>query len=548
MRYLRLVVTGFLVVSTWVPAAAQGLPLKNGRPAVASVAGNAIYLDELVRDAGPSADRARLRQGLGTARDFELLSRLVNIKLVMQEAAPMGLDETPEIQRQVEVTSREILREVHFERLVKGVTPDPAAVEKLFRDMVREWRTSSLLFQDEAAARRAHMEIANGAPFADVAARALAAKAARAEGADAFHPKKDYLPPIAAALSKLTAGQLGPLICLQAGCVVFTVVDIRYPENPAARAEARRQVLDQQQLVIMKAHEQKLRKQSAVVKTAVLKGVNYEAEKPGIDALMKDKRVVADIKGVPPVTVGDLTDYLRFQFFHGSDRDSQRRRMNEKKEEALDAMVGRRLLNAEAIRMGIDKTTEYRDRTTGYRESLVFDAFVQKVVAPDSKMREAEVKGYYDGHVKEYSSPEMMRIRSLAFTGRPAAEKAVKQLREGADFGWLAANASGQVGRGAPGLLAFDGQPFMTTSMPEGLQKAVVGAKANDVRLWASPQGHYYALAIQQVVAPKPRPYEEVRDEIAKKLYAEKLKKNIEEYAAKLQARSKVEIYLKKVQ
>jgi hypothetical protein len=307
-------------------------------------------------------------------------------------------------------------------------------------------------------------------------------------------------------------------------------------------------VLDQQQLVIMKAHEQKLRKQFAVVNTAVLKSVNYEAVKPGIDALLKDKRAVADIKGVPPVTVGDLTDYLRFQFFHGSDRDSQHRRMNEKKEEALDAMVGRRLLNAEAIRMGIDKTAEYRDRTTGYGESLIFDAFVQKVVAPESKMREAEVKGYYDGHVKEYSSPEMMRLRSLAFMGRPAAEKAVKQLREGADFGWLTANASGQVGRGAPGLLAFDGQPFMTTSMPEGLQKAVAGARANDVRLWASPQGHYYALAIQQVVAPKPRPYDEVRDEIAKKLYAEKLSKNIEEYAAKLQARSKVEIYLKKVQ
>jgi parvulin-like peptidyl-prolyl isomerase len=392
------------------------------------------------------------------------------------------------------------------------------------------------------------MEIANGAAFADVAARAIAAKAATADGDDAYHPRKDYLPQIAEAIALLKAGQLAALVRIQAGYVVVKVLDVRYPENPEARAEARRRALDQQREAAMAAHQKILRRDQAVVHEAVLKGIDYESAKPGIDALMKDKRVVAEIKGAAPVTVADLTDFLRLQFFHGTDDAGSRKRMNARKEDALEATLARRLLNAEALRLGIDKTGAYRDRVNGYTDSLVFDAFLQKVIVPESKMREEEVDRYYDSHLKEYSTPEMLRIRSLAFTRRNAAEVAMRKLREGADFGWLAANAEGQAGKGAQGVLTFDGRPVTTGSMPDGLQKALAGAKAGESRLYASPEGFVYVLVVQQVIAPVAKPYAEVRETIAKKLYDEKIKKGVEEYANKLRAQSKVETYLKRAQ
>ena len=276
--------------------------------------------------------------------------------------------------------------------------------------------------------------------------------------------------------------------------------------------------------------------------------LNYEAATPGVDALLKDKRIIAEIKGAPPVTVGDLTDYLKMQFFHGSDQVAQRKKMNEKKEDALDATLGRRLLNMEAQRLGVDKTNAYRDRVTGYKESLIFDAFVQKVIAPENKMKEPEVRQYYDGHLKEFSYPAMLKVRSLAFAQRTSGEDAMRKLREGADFGWLVANAAGQVAKGTPGLLALDGQLVTVDSMPAGLQKALVGVKAGEYRLYASPEGPVYVLAVQQVVASTAKPYDVVREDLAKKLYGEKLKKAVETYAGKLRAQSKVETYLARTQ
>jgi hypothetical protein len=247
------------------------------------------------------------------------------------------------------------------------------------------------------------------------------------------------------------------------------------------------------------------------------------------------------------VTVGDLTDYLRMQSFHGSDRAKQGKNMNAKKEDALDATVARRLLNMEALKLGIDKTNAYRDRVTGYKESLIFDNFVQKVIAPENKLKEEEVKQYYNGRLKDYSNPAMLRVRSLAFSGRAAGEDAMRKLREGSDYGWLAANAEGRVPKGTPGLLTLDGQPVTIDSMPAGLQKALTGAKSGEFRLYQSPEGPAYVLAVQQVIGSTARPYAEVREDIAKQVYGEKLKKGVETYAGKLRAQSKVETYLERV-
>jgi len=93
--------------------------------------------------------------------------------------------------------------------------------------------------------------------------------------------------------------------------------------------------------------------------------------------------------------------------------------------------------------------------------------------------------------------------------------------------------------------LDFDGKLLTLQDLPAGVQKAISGARPGDSRLYASPQGHFYALSVQEVVPSKPQPYNEVREGIAKKVYDDKLKKTFEEYANKLRALSEVKIYLK---
>jgi hypothetical protein len=222
--------------------------------------------------------------------------------------------------------------------------------------------------------------------------------------------------------------------------------------------------------------------------------------------------------------------------------------MNATKEQALHATVGRRLLNMEALRLGLDKTHAYRDRVRAYENGLVFDHFVQKVIAPDSKVTDQEVRAYYDSHLKDYSSPAMIRMRSVAFTGRAAAESAMEQLRQGADFAWLASNADGQVPGDADGVLVFDGRPVTTDSMPESLRHAVANAREGDARLYDAGDGRFYVLIVQAVITPVPQPYADVREDVAKTVYGQRLEAGVDGYLAKLRDASTIEIFLKRAQ
>jgi parvulin-like peptidyl-prolyl isomerase len=493
----------------------------------------------------PPVDRARLLEGRATAAELALLDRLIISRLVALEAATMGLGDLPEIRKQVDVFSRETLREVLLEDFFKDVTVDDKAVEAAYRDLVREWQTSSLLFKDEATARRAQEEIAGGAAFDVVAARLVADKTAQAQEDDAFHTKKDYLPEIASALAALEVGQVSPVIRIDQGFVVVKVLDIRYPENEAARARAQQTVLRQKRGEAVAQREEALRAERVTINQEVFDGLDYG--KDTVDNLLKDTRTVAEIKGANPVTVGDLTDYMRLQLFHGEDPADTGRLLNTRKTAALDTVVRRRLLNAEAVRRGIDKSDAYLDRVNAFEESLVFGAFVEKVIAPDSKLVEEDVRADYDAHLKDYTGPAMMRLRAVPFVSRTAAEEAMRKLREGADYGWLLASAEGQVDRKTEGLLAFGERPVTTDSLPEGLRKVLADAKNGDVRLFASPEGPFYVVTVQEIIPSDVRPFDDVKEEIARRLYGVKLRKGVEDYAAKLRAQSKIEIHLTKI-
>jgi hypothetical protein len=139
----------------------------------------------------------------------------------------------------------------------------------------------------------------------------------------------------------------------------------------------------------------------------------------------------------------------------------------------------------------------------------------------------------------------MIKFNSLAFLRREDAEGAIERLRKGTDFQWLKANAEGQVEKTAQDLLDFEGKPLMTKELPEDMQKVLSGIRAGDFKLYGSSGGYFYVLAVQDVAPSKPKPFNEVRQEIAMKVFNEKLKKAVEDFADKLRALSDVKIFLK---
>ena len=548
MKYLsliqKIVLVIFLVIEATVYAADQKFPVINGKKTVAMINDEPITLDEFNLEVS-SLRASKSAEGKKDG-DSELLRRLINTKLIIQEARKIGLDELDEVKNMVDVFSRVTLRELLAERLLKDVKADPKEVEKIYKESVKEWKIKSVLFEKEDAAKKMEEEIKEGRSFDEVAQKAVSDGTAKGGAESTYMGRKELLPGVAEAVSKMSVGSVSSIIPVGSGFAILKVEDTRYPENPEAKEIAKRQALTLKKRGVLENYNNALIKKYVKLNKKVLDEIDFEAKEPGFQELLEDKRVIAEIQGENPITVGDLTDGVRQQLYHGVERAIESKRLNERKTSVLDEMLYKRVFRKEALRLGIDKTKVYKNRVKEYENSVIFGAFIQKAVRPDIKLKEEELKTYYNDHVKEYTMPEMIKINSLVFAKREFAEKTLEKLRKGTDFQWLMENAEGQVDKSnSKDVLNFEGKFLTANDLPEGVRKSISGAKPGDFRLYESPEGYFYAVAIQDVIPAKPQPYAETREAIAKILYNEKLNKAVEEWAEKLRAVSEVKVYLK---
>jgi parvulin-like peptidyl-prolyl isomerase len=533
------------VALTSVGVTAQELPVVKGKKVVASVQGEPITLAEF--DQQMTALKREQTPGttVDKRQELALLNRMIDMVLIAQEARRMGLDKLPEIQQVIDTNAKVALREELVERVVKDVKADPQAVEKIYRPSVQQWKVSAVLFAQEEPARAMATDLNAGKSFGEVAKTYLdQGKAIKVEEGTVL-TRQAMDPDLGRVVPGMTVGAVSPVFRTQAGFVIVRLDEILYPDDPAAKAQAEQIVVTAKRKEAVTVYDEALRKKWVKVNRALLDSLDFEKETPGVEALLKDKRVVAEVKGETPVTVADMAEALKFQFFHGTTMAAERKKVNVKKEQILDGLLHRKVFRMEALRLGLDKTDSYRSALKEFETATLFGVFLRKVVGPGIQLTEQDVKTYYDEHRREYSSPEMIRIKSLAFAERKDAEAAAESLRKGADFQWVASQAGGQVDPNAEGVMSFDGRPIMTSELPEGVRKAVAGAAAGDARLHAGPDQRVYVLVIQGVVAAQPQPYEQVRREMAEKVFDLKLQRAVEEYATKLRGLSVVEVYLK---
>lgn len=526
-------------------AAAQDLPVVKGKKIVASVSGEAITLDEFNQEIASMKKEMAPGETVDKKVELAVLKRMIDTRLIVQEARKIGLDSLPEVNKLVDSFSRVTLREELAERMTRDVKADEKEVERIYKESIQEWRISAVLCEKEEDAKGMETELKAGKNFSELAKTLIADRKAK-RGEDGVYVKvKDVDPQIRNVVSTMAVGSTSSIIRTKSGFVILRLEDIRYQDNPAEKEKARQIALTNGKREALKAYDQALRKRYVKIRQDALKSVDFESPTVEFAALLKDARVVAEIKGEKPVTVGEMAEQLKYQLYHGVERAAERKRLNAKKDAILEGLVHRKVFRKEALRLGLDKTESYQSKVRDYEIGVLFGAFINKVVRPEVRLKEEEVKAYYNDHVQEYSSPEMTKIRSLVFARRGDAESAIEKLKRGTEFQWLAAHAEGQVDKNVKGVLSFDGRLIITTDLPEGVRKAILGAKTGDSRLYASPEGHFYALAILEVAPSKAQSYEETKQEIAKRVFEEKRKKAVEEYADKLRSLSDVKVYLK---
>ena len=543
-------IVGVLVLCGVAVAAEPGLPVFKGEKTVALVNGEPITLKEFQRTLESLHKEMGEKQAAGGRRFSELLDRLINGKLILQESRNIGLDALPEVRETVQWYERKCMRMILLTRQVKDTRPDPRKVEKVYRESIREVKVRSYLFGKEEDANQAGEEIRSGSDFDNVMKRMVSEGKAKGNEDAGYIKGKDLLPEISEAISKLKSGGVSPVLKVPAGAkgefayTILKLEGIRFPENPEAKEKARWEVLQEQRLVAIRKYVGTLKKKYAKIDKATVDSLDYEAKEPGIEALLQDRRIVAEIRGEKPIRVEDLSGAIQQKFFHGVQQAASSKKVNKEVPEVLDEMVNTRVLDKEALRRKIDRTPECREQVKAFEEGILFGMFVEKAINPGIKVDDAVVRKHYDDHLEEFSAPERIRGEDLAFTGREDASDALEKLRRGADFKWVMVNAPGQAGeKTRERVFPPEGTYIARNDLTASAGEAVAGAGPGEYRLYESPKGQFLVLHVLEVVPPKPYPFESVQGKIREKMYGEEQQKSVEEWAAKLRAASEIKVF-----
>jgi hypothetical protein len=473
-----------------------------------------------------------------------ILDRLVNGRLIVLEAMNIGLHETKGALSQVENFKRETLQQELMQNHLQGLEPDPAEVDELYRKMSREVKLHSLVFPAGPEARRFLEEVKEG-DFDQLARRYLEEGKATEREDEEYVKIKDLRPEIGQEVYSMEVGGLSKIYRTEDGYLLYRLLDARFVEDQPVREQAVSLVAEKARMDKAKEYGLVLRDKYLTFDEDLYNQLDFNTD---LEQMLQDKRVLARAKGEEDpftVTVADLAGRIKAGFFHGADKAAKLKIIDARKETILSNMMFNYTSEREARHLGLDRTEDFRRKVEEFERSVIFNDFMNRILLPEVKITEEDVRAYYDEHIEEYSSPAMLRMKSLVFNNRRDAESSLDKLRKGADFNWVSANAANLVAPDTKDVLPLDRNLLSLTALPEDLHELAEDAKKGDSLLYAPTEGEFfYVLMVEEVFPPEPQPYEQARGEAGNRVFNLNVEKEMDVWLTKLKEEYPVKIFL----
>ncbi len=161
-----------------------------------------------------------------------------------------------------------------------------------------------------------------------------------------------------------------------------------------------------------------------------------------------EKSVIGRVNGEPIL----LSDYLHDMkqavqkqtrmFGRLKDKSEIEKQRKNLKGNTLDRLITYKLIEQEALRRNYTMGSAFVDMVERHKEALLVNEFKVKLVYPLAIPGEEELRRYYNEHIDEFKKGYEVWIRNMRFQDRKEGEKILEELKQGADFDFLAAQIS----------------------------------------------------------------------------------------------------------
>ncbi len=202
----------------------------------------------------------------------------------------------------------------------------------------------------------------------------------------------------------------------------------------------------------------------------------------------------------------------------------------------VERLLRRELLLQEAEKQKIGERPEVAEQVAALRRELMIRAVLQEEIGAKIKVEDKEVQDYFAAHQDEFSG-DQVRVRHILVGTEDEAKEVLARLAKNERFEDLARTLSKDSASAAKG---GDLGYFGREQMVPDFAKAAFALKPGEVSSVVKTPFGYHIIQLVDRKKGEPLPYDQVKDQLRRRLLEERQNQRFQEWIKGLEAGAKI--------
>lgn len=471
---------------------------------------------------------AHRKEDLSSAGTLDIrnyIDKLVDDRLIMNEARNAGMDQYPEVRQAIEAYMlRESVTKLHDEEILRKVSVTEQESEEFYRTNYVRFALRIIETDSGEKAQTILDELKRGSDFVE-SAKKYSTHPAQQKEDEIILTGLSLSSGLREAVYVLTPGETSDPI--QIGAKYYIVRLVRREEAPMqefgkVRGQVEKVIRKQKEKARSEEYLAYLRGKAEITTDhELLSEVGLAGSGEERKKWLEDRR--------PLATVNDAE--LAVSAFLSSIPPRNR----ESEEQLIERWIERKLVDQEALSRRYENDPDIKRSIRRYEDQFLKDTFMKRIIFPQIKITEQTSKDYYSRHKDDFRKPMCYKIQQITVKNREEAEEIVKSLSGGADFSWLAKRKSVDPYADKGG----DAGCQTKKELPEQARELRTGEASPVVQL----SQMYRVFMIRGQEGGTVEEFEKVKEAVTRACFSKQLDALMKKYVNQLKAGAQIHIY-----
>jgi len=407
---------------------------------------------------------------------------------------------------------------LHDEEIVRKVTVTEEEIKNYYKKNYEQFSLGLIEVDSEEKAQEILEEIKKGSDFGELA-RKHSTNPSQKDGGEIVLRRNSFTPLIGKAISNLKPGEISEVTKIQNRYYIIKVNNRKEAPDEGfndIRGTVEKAVKKQKEKERSDEYLKYLREQAKIhIDNELFQAIQISEESER-EKLSQDDRTLVQINGVT-LTAGHFASLARTY-------------PGRSKETILNDWIDQKVVDREALSRHYERTPELENMVTRYKNQLLKNTFIKRVVIPQITLSDEALKNYYVTHQESFMKLTQFKVQQITVKTVDDAQEILKNLQNGADFSWLAKNRSVDSAASEGGDLGW----ITRAALPEPVRKVIDTLKPGEVSTVIKIDSQYRVIQLLDRKEGEVEEFERVKTAVYRAAFEEQVNAVLDNYISQL--------------